>query len=131
MNKFDYTQNDRIILPELKLWGKHGVLDFEREHAQPFTVCAEIFMDLSPAAKSDDLSCALDYREFSRAIRRQVEKESYFLLETLAENLAAALLAFAPVKKVCLYVQKDSIEVDGFSHPVAVSISREKPESCC
>ncbi|MEG1391391.1 MAG: dihydroneopterin aldolase, partial [Aurantimicrobium sp.] len=49
------VSNDRITLTGLRVQANHGVFDFERANGQLFVIDVTAWLDLSPAALSDDL----------------------------------------------------------------------------
>lgn len=52
---------DEIIIEKLKLSGKHGCFAAERDESRDFEVSMRLFLNLGPAAKTDDLSMTIDY----------------------------------------------------------------------
>ncbi len=57
-------------------------------------------------AKTDDLSQTVNYFDVAQRIRLVAAKRPRKLLETLAEELAAEILAVYPVRKVALEIKK-------------------------
>ena len=86
--------------------GRHGVRGAEREHAQEFKVDVEIEADLAPAGRSDRLADTVDYTKVRAAAREVVEGPSRQLLEALAEDIAARVLALPGVAAVCVRISK-------------------------
>jgi dihydroneopterin aldolase len=84
---------DRLALMNIRFAGRHGVLPEERQNAQPFEVDVELFLDLSPAGRADDLSKTVDYREVFGIVGDIVQGRSYQLIEAVAETIASRLLA--------------------------------------
>jgi 7,8-dihydroneopterin aldolase/epimerase/oxygenase len=116
--------NDRIILSNMVFGGRHGVLPIERTQAQPFEVDVELHLDLRPAGHSDDLTRSVDYRDVFELCRRSVEDRSYQLLETLAEAIAADLLARFTVEEVVVRVRKPKVALPGKLDYAGVEIRR-------
>jgi dihydroneopterin aldolase len=84
---------DRIELRGMRFEGRHGVLPFEAEAPQPFEVDVALELDLGPAGTDDDLAATVDYGEVFEAARAVVEGTHVALVETLAERIAAVVLA--------------------------------------
>jgi dihydroneopterin aldolase len=84
---------DRLALMNMRFSGKHGILPEERETAQPFEVDVELYLDLSPAGRGDDLSKTVDYREVFSIVGEIVQGRSFRLIEAVAETIASRLLA--------------------------------------
>lgn len=84
---------DRIELRGLRVLGRHGVLDEERERAQPFEVDLDLELDLRPAGRTDALLDTVDYGAVAESVARLVEGEHSDLLEHLADRIARTLMA--------------------------------------
>jgi dihydroneopterin aldolase len=118
---------DRIALMNMRFEGRHGVLDEERLQAQPFEVDVELSLDLAPAGVSDDLRRTVDYREVFEIVRETIEGPSRQLIESLAETIAARLLAnFATVgvAEVLVRVRKPDVNLPGALDAASVEIRR-------
>lgn len=93
--------------------GRHGVLPAERELGQPFVVSVELYLDLRPAGRSDDLTETVDYGEVHRLARQVVEGEPANLVETVAERIASAVLEEHPlVEAARVKVEKPHVRLD-------------------
>jgi dihydroneopterin aldolase len=118
---------DRIALVNMRFEGRHGVLDEERLQTQPFEVDVELSLDLAPAGVSDDLRRTVDYREVFEIVRETIEGPSRQLIESLAETIAARLLAnFAAVgvAEVLVRVRKPDVNLPGALDAASVEIRR-------
>ena len=78
---------DIIFLRELQVETVIGIYDWERETKQIVILDLEMATDISPAAQSDDIQDALDYKAVSKRIIAFVEESEFFLVETLAEKI--------------------------------------------
>lgn len=117
---------DRIILQGLQLHGYHGVLDAEREFGQPFLIDLELFLDLEPAGREDDLGLTVDYSTVFAVVRKAFQAHRYRLIEAVAAAVAAAVLNDFPVDEVRVRVQKPHAPVrDKFKY-LAVEITRRR-----
>ena len=118
---------DRIALINMRFEGRHGVLEEERVQPQPFEIDVELCLDLSPAGVSDDLSRTADYRAAFEIVRDTIEGPSRQLIESLAETVAARLLAdFAAVGvgEVLVRVRKPNVNLPGALDAASVEITR-------
>lgn len=115
---------DRIMARGIVLRGCHGILPREREQAQKFIIDVEMLLDLRPAGSRDDLSLTVDYSRVYQVVRAIVEERSFFLIEALAENIAAAILAGFAVEEVAVTVSKPEAPVAGEFADFAVQIRR-------
>ena len=62
----DRAVSDRIALRGLRVRGHHGVFEHERRDGQDFVVDVTVWLDLAPAAASDDLADTLNYGELAQ-----------------------------------------------------------------
>jgi dihydroneopterin aldolase len=118
---------DRIVLTNMRFEGRHGVLEEERAVAQPFEVDVELHLDLRPSGQSDDLAKTVDYRAVFAICGGVIEGPSCQLIETLAERIAASVLADAAtpaVAEVVVRVRKPMVALPGDLDHAAVEIRR-------
>ncbi len=85
--------SDRISLRGMRFLGRHGVTLEERMEPQPIEVDVELETDLVAPAASDELADTIDYSAVFELVQGIVEGRSYRLIEALAGEIAAALLA--------------------------------------
>lgn len=103
--------------------GRHGVAQFEREVGQPFVVDVSCRID-RPGAE-DDLATTLDYGGLSAEVLAHIEGESFDLIETLAERIAASCLDHAIVNEVTVTVHKPRAPLP-VAADVSVSVTRRR-----
>jgi len=118
---------DRIELRAMCFSGRHGVLPIEAERPQPFEVDVVLELDLAPAGTTDDLARSIDYGAVFGAARAVVEGPHVALLETLAERIAAAVLAGSPpAAAVTVRVRKPEAPLPGTLAWAGVEIRRAR-----
>ncbi|MCR5256499.1 MAG: 2-amino-4-hydroxy-6-hydroxymethyldihydropteridine diphosphokinase [Acetatifactor sp.] len=116
---------DRIRIKGLKVFAHHGVYDFETEKGQNFYVNADLFCDTRKAGKSDELSDSTNYGEVCEFIKVWMEKNTYKLLEAVAENLSKAiLLKYDLIKHVRLEICKPEAPIQIPFENVSVEVKR-------
>jgi dihydroneopterin aldolase len=116
---------DRISITGLRVRGYHGVLAHEREAGQDFVVDAVLWLDVAPAAATDDLSLTADYGALAGRLAAVVAGEPVDLIETLADRLAAECLAASPVQAAEVTVHKPQAPVGQDVADIAVTVRRE------
>lgn len=84
--------SDKIILKGLAIKGRHGCSDYEQQHEQTFIVDVELYLDLLPATRSDDLGETIDYASVIVDIKKIVGGAPRNLIETVAQEIADFLL---------------------------------------
>jgi len=98
--------SDRIRIQGLRVVTRIGVPEEERALPQSLAVCASITLRKSFKGFDDRIEHTLDYDRVSRRLREVAASGERRLVETLAEDLAAAVLAFEGVAAVTLAVEK-------------------------
>ena len=117
----------KILLTGLELFGKHGCSAEERKYSQPFVVDAELYFDISKAAATDDLAETIDYVAVLADIKAIVEGTSRNLIETVAQEIAAALLNKYPIlDAVKIILHKPAPPVNEKFSGAAVEIFRSR-----
>ena len=119
--------SDRIELRGLRVRGHHGVFEHERRDGQEFLVDVTVWMDLAPAAASDDLVDTLHYGELAERTAAIVAGEPSNLIETVAARVADMVLADARVRavEVALHKPQAPIPLEFADVAVVVHKSRE------
>lgn len=84
---------DIVYIRGLRIDTVIGIFDWEREHRQPVELDLDMATDIRPAAAADDIALTLSYKEVSERLIEFVEGGQYQLVETLAEECAALLMA--------------------------------------
>ena len=116
--------SDKIIVRNLKLFGRHGVFPQEKE-GQHFLVDFEMSEDVESVAREDRIESALDYHRAIEEVSAVVEGKNYNLLETLAEQIARVLLSSFKTEKVRVKVRKIEAPLPRDVEWVAVEIERK------
>jgi 7,8-dihydroneopterin aldolase/epimerase/oxygenase len=97
---------DRIVVRGIRAVGHHGLAELgEREKAQSFVVDVEVRI-LHP--RTDDIASTVDYRDVTRVAREVIERESFSLVETIAETIADRVLALG-AESVFVRVMKPDV----------------------
>ncbi len=117
---------DRVVISDLAARCIIGVDDDEREEKQDVLINLTVFTDLSAVAHSDSLENALDYRILRTDVLELVEVSHYYLLEALAEAIAAVCLRHDRVDGVRVRVDKPGAL--RFARSVAVEIDRGRTD---
>ena len=116
--------SDRIVLTNIRLDGRHGWNEGERDRPQPFEVDVELVRDLRPAGVRDDLAATVDYRRVYDLVRDVIENRSFGLLEAIAETIATELLTSVRVDEVVVRVRKPGVQLGGPLDFAGVEIRR-------
>lgn len=116
--------SDHIHIKGLRVVTRVGVPEEERARPQTVSVSAAITLAKSFKGFDDRLEHTIDYYRVSETLREVASQGERQLIETLAEELAAAVVAFDGVCAVTLEVEK-FILADCDSVSVVITRARE------
>lgn len=83
---------DIVYIRDLKIDTVIGIFDWERRIRQTVSIDLEMATDIRPAAASDDIKDALDYKAVSKRIIAFVSGSEFLLVEKLSEEVASIVL---------------------------------------
>ncbi len=127
MSGLDPRAHDRILLEGMRFFGRTGVLDAEKREGQDFVVDLVLEFLRIPACDDDRLDRTVDYGLVFETVRRVVETSGFDLVERLAGEVAARVLAEYPsVLAVDVTVRKPHAPIRGRFASMGVSIRRER-----
>jgi len=126
MSSIQSRPADAIVLTGLRVRAHHGVFEFERAEGQDFVVDVTAWLDLSVAARGDDLGATVHYGELAEEVAAAVQRDPVDLIETVAERVAATVLAHEPVDAVEVTVHKPQAPISVPFGDVAVRILRSR-----
>jgi len=115
---------DWLRVRGIQAYSHLGVTQKERELGQRMEVDIEIAYARDVRRRADSLDSFVDYEELSRLVRAQIGMARCRLLETLAEELALALLAEFDPPRVRVRLRKMHIPVADFSGCPEVEVER-------
>ncbi|MFM7064916.1 MAG: dihydroneopterin aldolase [Actinomycetes bacterium] len=118
---------DQIVIRGIRGHGHHGVFAHERADGQEFIVDVCLDVTTAGAAASDDLADTVDYGQVAEAVHAVIVGEAADLIETVAERVADACLAFGGVERVAVTVHKPQAPIAVPFDDVELRIDRERP----
>jgi FolB domain-containing protein len=117
---------DKIIIKDLLLRGIIGINEDERTNKQDILINLVIYANTRPAATSDDISDAINYRTITKRIIAHLEESADFLVEKLAEDIARFILLDYNVQRIIVRVEKPGAL--RFARSVGVEIDRDESD---
>jgi FolB domain-containing protein len=87
---------DHIIIKDLLIRGIIGINPDERVKKQDILINMVLDVDIRPAAETDDIEKAVNYKAITKRIIDHVENASDFLVEKLVTDIARLILAEYP-----------------------------------
>ncbi len=117
---------DQIRLTGVSATGHHGVLDHERAEGQVFRADVVLHVDTRAAAAGDDLGATVSYAEVAQDVHDVLAGRPADLVETVAERIAAAALAYPAVQAVDVRVHKPQAPIAVPFDDVEVAVRRDR-----
>ena len=111
-----------VEVRDLRVFGRHGVYDEERERGQDFVF--DVDLALGDRGASDRIEDAVDYVEVARVVQEVSDGRQFNLLEALASAVVDELhRRFAP-ESVRVRVRKPEVRPAGLDGTVGVTVTR-------
>lgn len=117
---------DQVQLTGVSARGYHGVLPSERQAGQEFRADVVLYLDTRPAAAGDDLAQTVSYADVAQDVHDVLAGEPVDLVETVAERIAAVVLARPQVEAVDVRVHKPQAPIPVPFADVEVAIRRDR-----
>jgi len=115
---------DRIDIVGLSVPAVIGIFDWERKVRQKVVLDLTLYADTRRAGRSDRIEDALDYKQVSKRVQEFVRASRFHLVEKMAAEVAAILLAETKATRVVVRVEKPGA-LRG-ARTVAVTITRNR-----
>ncbi len=121
----DMQQLDQVFIKDLLVRGILGINAKERVQRQDILVNVVMWADTRPAARSDDIADAVNYRTVAKAIIEHIENGQPFLVERLVDEIAQLCFEIdARIQAVEVSVEKPGAL--RFARSVGVRIFRKR-----
>ncbi len=119
---------DKICIIDLKIPGKHGVYEFEKDKEGLFELDIEMYTDLTLPGNSDQLNDTVNYDEAVGVITDIFHKKDYNLIEAVGDDICKGLLRKYPIEKVIVRIRKPHAPIMANLKTVEIELVREKNE---
>lgn len=118
---------DKIIVKNIKCYTKIGVAENERAIGQNLLIDLSAYLDLSKAAKVDELESTISYVEISKSVQQTCQKRDFKILENLAANICQDIFEqFAQIQLLEVEVHKPHIPNPQFIGQASVFVCRSR-----
>ena len=111
-----------VEVRDLRIFGRHGVHEEERERGQDFVFDVEL--DVGERGAGDRLEDAVDYVDVARTVQEVSDARQYNLLEALASAVADELEHRFSPERVRVRVRKPEVRPAGLDGTVAATVTR-------
>lgn len=115
---------DSIQVSGIRAYGYVGYLPEEKVLGQWFEVDLTLWVDLSAAGISDDLTDTVDYREAIAIVKEQITTAKFDLVEKLVSAIADKILSLEKVSQVQVKLSKPAAPIPDFNGRITLDIIR-------
>ncbi len=120
-------QDDAIILKGLAFYGYHGVMPEEGKVGCRFSLDVKCGLDLSRAARSDDVEQTISYELIFNIVRDAFGEKRFKLLEALALHIVERLFeAYQEIDWIRIRVAKPEAPIPVVTGEFAVQLTRQR-----
>ncbi len=120
---------DKILIEGASFRARVGVSEEERARRQEIILSLQALIDIRRAGRQDDLAATVSYVEIHEVAARVIAAKAYRLIETIAEEVAAAVLQrFEPITGVVVRIAKPGALGSRGVRLTAVEITRMRHE---
>lgn len=97
---------DKVYIHGLAVETTIGIFDWERTIKQKVVVDLEMAVDITPSAANEDIDKTVSYKDVADRLIDFIANSEFLLVETMAEEIAAIVLAEFPVPWLSLKLGK-------------------------
>ena len=115
---------DSIQVTGIRCYGYTGYLPEEQVLGQWFEVDLTLWLDLTPAAKSDDITDTFDYREAIFLVKDIIKNSKFALVEKLVDAIANKILSLDKIHQVQVKLSKPGAPIPDFGGRITLDITR-------
>ncbi|MDJ0649455.1 MAG: dihydroneopterin aldolase [Xenococcaceae cyanobacterium MO_188.B19] len=115
---------DSIQVTGIRCYGYTGYLPEEQVLGQWFEVDLTLWLDLTPAAKSDDITDTFDYREAIFLVKDMIKNSKFALVEKLVDAIANKILSLDKIHQVQVKLSKPGAPIPDFGGRITLDITR-------
>ena len=120
----DLNRLDRITIHGINVLGHHGVEEAERKVGHRLVIDVDLHLDLSPAARDDDIKETVNYEAVCNLVEKVTAEEEFLLIESLAAEIAAKILERFSPDAVTVKVKKFNLPIATGVGSVGVEVTR-------
>jgi dihydroneopterin aldolase len=121
---------DKIIIQDLEIHARHGVLSQEKELGQLFIISLEIGANLEVAGQSDNLTQTIHYGDICRDVEAAMKAVNFNLIEAAAFHIIKILFRDYPlIDSVKVILKKPWAPIAKHLGYVAVEMERTRKGS--
>ncbi|CCH67030.1 Dihydroneopterin aldolase [Richelia intracellularis HH01] len=118
---------DCIHVSGIRAYGYTGYLPEEQALGQWFEVNAKLWLDISTAAKTEDIKKTVDYRSTIDIVKNLIQDSKFILIERLVEAIANSILQQSEhISQVQVILSKINAPIPDFGGTVSIDVTRSR-----
>ena len=106
----------------MKFYAFHGVTEQEKKVGNTFIVDLKLFLDLSKASETDDLSDTVNYAEIYNIVKSEMEIPSKLLEHVAGRILRRIQNEFPTITKIKISLAKERPPIEGEIESAAIQM---------
>jgi len=119
--------SDHIYITGLSLHAYHGVMAYEGNVGQTFTIDLDLDIDLAAAGRSDKVADTVSYDKVVECVSKAFISQKFRLIEAAAGRVADAILsAFPRVQGIKVTIHKPHAPIAATFSDVGVTLVRNR-----
>ena len=121
---------DYIHVSGIRAYGYTGYLPEEQVLGQWFEVDVKLWLDISEAARTEDIKQTVDYRSTINLVKDLIKNSKFVLIERLVETIADSILQQSDrVSQVQVILSKPAAPIPDFGGKISIDITRNRSSS--
>jgi dihydroneopterin aldolase len=110
----------RLFLSGIRASGHHGARPGEKDRPQELVTDLDLVVEVG----ADGIDATADYRAITETVRAVISERSFDLIESMAHDVAAAVLALEHITQVTAVIHKPAaasrLQIDGVAAAVTL-----------
>ena len=109
-----------LLIKDIKLWARVGVLEEERELGQLFSLDVFLWADFKNCTQNDDLKSTVDYSKLVEILKRQSKKICCFTIEKYSNEILRIIDEEFQLSRIKIILTKCKPPIIGFDGEVSI-----------
>ena len=122
-----YIMMDCIHVSGIRAYGYTGYLPEEQILGQWFEVNTKLWLDISTAAKTENIEKTIDYRITIDIVKNLIQDSKFVLIERLVEAIADSILQQSEnISQVQVILSKTNAPIPDFGGKISIDVTRSR-----
>ena len=109
-----------LIIKDIKLWARVGVLEEEREFGQLFSLDVFMWANFENCTQNDDIKTTVDYSKLVEILKNQSKKICFFTIEKYSDEILKIINEEFQLVRIKIILTKCKPPIIGFDGEVSI-----------